>query len=327
MKLGDNSAAVKGLQAKLVKLGYKLKADGDFGPKTDAAVRDFQAKAGLVVDGDVGTKTQDALDAAFKPKATPLPSVIPPPAPPTPSPFDDDGWYKDARRVDAHPGRVGAVINARGATVHTTDTMGGLAGMMKRMHETRSDGGGAHFWIGRQPATLDDALAQYPSNGLVQTVSIKHNGNHAGGPNGEHGRVLMPDGMKEHPNRIYIGIEIVCGGKLKQMQSVVRHPDSNALVPEAEVFRDERGKPWHRVTDYQLATLAKLLDDLDAAMAHLPDGCKLIPNGSYQLNGVTWAALPGTRVVTHVALDPIRKTDPGPQVTAWLRERGYVDLK
>jgi len=62
LKVGTKSDAVKTLQVKLTKLGYALVADGDFGPKTEAAVKDFQSKIGLTVDGVVGPVTQKALD-------------------------------------------------------------------------------------------------------------------------------------------------------------------------------------------------------------------------------------------------------------------------
>lgn len=49
------------LQDLLREAGYNIPVDGDFGPKTDEAVRDFQLKNGLVVDGIVGDKTWRAL--------------------------------------------------------------------------------------------------------------------------------------------------------------------------------------------------------------------------------------------------------------------------
>jgi peptidoglycan hydrolase-like protein with peptidoglycan-binding domain len=39
----------------------KLKQDGQFGPKTEAAVKRFQKTNGLVVDGIVGTQTSGAI--------------------------------------------------------------------------------------------------------------------------------------------------------------------------------------------------------------------------------------------------------------------------
>ena len=36
--------------------------DGDFGAKTDAAIKDFQSKNGLMVDGVAGSCTLKALD-------------------------------------------------------------------------------------------------------------------------------------------------------------------------------------------------------------------------------------------------------------------------
>lgn len=52
---------VKWLQWHLNKFGYNLKEDGIYGPKTLEAVKDFQKKHDLVVDGLVGRMTKAAL--------------------------------------------------------------------------------------------------------------------------------------------------------------------------------------------------------------------------------------------------------------------------
>lgn len=54
---GDKGDEIRQLQLDLNELGYKLKVDGDFGVATEGAVRDFQLKNGLVVDGFAGIKT------------------------------------------------------------------------------------------------------------------------------------------------------------------------------------------------------------------------------------------------------------------------------
>ena len=41
--------------------GYKLTADGSYGPATQLAVKDFQRKSGLTVDGIFGAKTRAKL--------------------------------------------------------------------------------------------------------------------------------------------------------------------------------------------------------------------------------------------------------------------------
>jgi N-acetylmuramoyl-L-alanine amidase CwlA len=58
LKKSSKGEAVKKLQTDLNKLiSAKLVIDGDFGTKTETAVKDFQGKHGLVVDGIAGSKT------------------------------------------------------------------------------------------------------------------------------------------------------------------------------------------------------------------------------------------------------------------------------
>jgi hypothetical protein len=61
LRHGDRSQAVLILQKNLVKHGAKLTPDGDYGDATEAAVRAYQVKVGLVADGVAGTKTQSSL--------------------------------------------------------------------------------------------------------------------------------------------------------------------------------------------------------------------------------------------------------------------------
>ena len=64
LRAGDNGDDVKAIQDVLTKKGYNLGpkgADGVYGQGTAAAVRDFQQKNGLIVDGEVGPETRKRL--------------------------------------------------------------------------------------------------------------------------------------------------------------------------------------------------------------------------------------------------------------------------
>lgn len=59
---GDTTANIKAVQTRLLSWGYYTgKADGIWGPKTLAAVKLFQKRNGLVVDGIVGPATEAAM--------------------------------------------------------------------------------------------------------------------------------------------------------------------------------------------------------------------------------------------------------------------------
>ncbi len=78
LQLGASCAAVKELQQLLKSLGlYSSAVDGQFGPKTEAAVKQFQKTHGLTVDGWAGPQTMAKLRAAATPKppATPAPAA------------------------------------------------------------------------------------------------------------------------------------------------------------------------------------------------------------------------------------------------------------
>ena len=222
-----------------------------------------------------------------------------------------NGWLDGVYHRDAHPGRVGGPIAPFAIVVHTTDVPPeAWSAMMARLQNELGAGDGAHFWIGR------DAAA-----GVVQTVPILRNANHAGGPH--HGWFVDGDGNRIHPNLCAIGIEIHCAGDVAKFSdgwhSLDGHTPTGAVIPESDVVLDPQrpGRGWHVVTPYQLEQLGMLLDTLETALAPAPAGLHAIS---------PWEAPPaygviGGRIVGHVSLDARDRADPWPQAMAWLRER------
>lgn len=66
LKEGARSNRVTGLQYLLRANGFNIAADGSFGPATLQAVKGFQARNGLVVDGIVGPKTLAKLSVTVR---------------------------------------------------------------------------------------------------------------------------------------------------------------------------------------------------------------------------------------------------------------------
>ena len=70
LQYGDTGSDVKTLQTKLNKVGYKLTVDGSFGDATKAAVKSFQTKYKLEVDGIAGKNTITKLDSVIAVQTT-----------------------------------------------------------------------------------------------------------------------------------------------------------------------------------------------------------------------------------------------------------------
>lgn len=90
---GQSDVRIKTLQRQLKLLGlYPGKIDGIFGPVTDEGVKSFQQQSGLVVDGQAGPATQEALRQSLLSEATGLENERPViDRPNTPAPTETPG--------------------------------------------------------------------------------------------------------------------------------------------------------------------------------------------------------------------------------------------
>jgi hypothetical protein len=98
LRAGSRGPAVETLQRLLAQLGGGISADGIFGAATEGAVRAFQTREGLTVDGIAGPITKAALVRASGRGAAPVPPGPAPPAPP-PTPPASVGLGERIARV------------------------------------------------------------------------------------------------------------------------------------------------------------------------------------------------------------------------------------
>ncbi|WP_156718279.1 peptidoglycan-binding domain-containing protein [Nocardioides sp. Leaf307] len=93
LSAGSSGEWVTYLQQLLQQAGYlATEPDGDFGPATEGAVRDFQAAQGLDADGAVGPLTWAALTGSAAPETPTDPDT---PTDPEPDPGPDLGGETD----------------------------------------------------------------------------------------------------------------------------------------------------------------------------------------------------------------------------------------
>lgn len=220
-----------------------------------------------------------------------------------------DGWWAHATKRPAHHGRVGGPIWPFSVVVHTCDMVPeDFAALITAWTSQPGVGACAHFVIGASQL-----------EGVVQLVSIAHNGNHAGGP--EHGVFMDQSGRKYHPNTVAVGIELHRAGGVHlvsgQWRLVEDGKPHGLPIPSSEVIPDPArpSRGWHRVTDYQYERLESLLGDLERVLEPMPAGlvaCSTVERVP------DWGVPRNARVVGHVTLDPQHRSDPWPPTMKWL---------
>lgn len=250
-----------------------------------------QVIARLATLGDFGTAGPAPEDHPTTTIATTAPSFV-------------DGWWSEAHRVDAHPGRVGPPITPVCIVDHTTDMHPDDWDALVNSWRTRpGDGACAHFLIGRDEA-----------HGVLQLVPITRNGNHAGGPG--HGVYVDGGGGRYHPNVLAVGIEFHCaGGQLRLVNNEWRFVEDGKMhgapidAADVEINPARPFSGWHLLTPYQQDVRARLHAALDAAMRPMPEGLRAVSTGEAV---PSWGVPRSTRFVGHVSLDPTHRSDPWP---------------
>jgi len=222
LKLGSQGKEVKELQEFL-----EIGADGDFGPKTEAAVKKWQLANGLIADGIVGPKTWDAMGLATTDASEKVYTT-------------DNGLVINRHFLPVGEYKQGP-IKAEWVFLHHT---AGWNNPYKTIDNWGKDDRGAiatEFVLGGPSIRGNDD--KYDGE-MVQAF-----------PEGNYGWHLGKNGsQKMHVNSV--GIEVcnfgyVVNGKAYQGTPVV----DSQIVELAQPFRGH--KLWHRYSDAQIEALYK----------------------------------------------------------------------
>ena len=125
LRIGSRGSEVSQLQELLNRRltllpAQRLRVDGEFGPRTAEAVKLFQARYGLGIDGVVGTRTWTALNSGAA--AVPQPRMSP-----SPVVSSDAPWMPIATREIGQVEIEGRRHNPRIVEYHASTSMGAAA--------------------------------------------------------------------------------------------------------------------------------------------------------------------------------------------------------
>lgn len=163
-----NIVAVKQIQLALRGAGHEVLVDGGFGGVTETAVKDFQRRHGLGVDGKVGPQTGAALDAIL---LAPSPAAVAPP--------------KDGVNPVGHSSMTvrGNRLYRDGAPVLYRESPNGSGVIRPRflvIHFTAGSYAGAVSWMTQKQSGVSAHLCIGEAGEITQLAPFNRRCNHAG---------------------------------------------------------------------------------------------------------------------------------------------------
>jgi putative chitinase len=145
LRQGANGPEVADLQRQLnqqLPPNQRIPVDGDFGPRTEAAVRNFQRSRGLEPDGVAGPKVQNQLAQPARPPSPPRPKPEPPASSSAPPPktAEPPGPKADPPAKKAEPpGQKGPLDGGKGGVAPRLITTDQLRAIVTTVRAPRAE--------------------------------------------------------------------------------------------------------------------------------------------------------------------------------------------
>ena len=250
LKKGDKGSAVKKLQELL-----KIKADSDFGPATEVAVRSYQKSKGLLADGIVGAKTastlgfkiEDYISTDLSTSSIPKPSTVDTSTKNTYKTIDGlevNKYYLDSDEyVDGNTTKEWLFLH------HTAGGHNPYSTVKQWNNDTRGRIA-TQYVIGNLSTSSNDTT----SDGVVVECFPDQDWAYHIGGNGS---------SKLHPNSI--GIEICSYGYLTKKDGKF-YNYVNGVVPDNQVcdlgFKFNGHQYYHKYSDKQIDSTHKLVKEI-----------------------------------------------------------------
>jgi peptidoglycan hydrolase-like protein with peptidoglycan-binding domain len=216
------AAVVYGTVASVQKM-LGLTADGKLGPATAAAIRDFQARHGLTVNGTVDETTFNAMQAAYTPPAQPV-------APTTSAPASSEA----AGSVTAHAAMASATtVAATAPVVATSATPATTAGASAASDATGTDDAAASTPIAQTTTAATDGGASASTVATAAPSTDATTGTETAAP------VTVSDAT--------IGTQPAVAGGVSQLQAMLNVPVDGTFGSQTkaavEAFQAAHGLP------------------------------------------------------------------------------------